>query len=117
MTYRRVSSVEDVDFEKMNGLVPVVVVDRNAIGRAAVRMVAYANQEALDQTMNLRQGVFYSRSQGGLWLKGKTSGNTLDLVDIYTDCDRDALIYRVRPSGATCHNGVDSCFEVPDIGE
>jgi phosphoribosyl-ATP pyrophosphohydrolase/phosphoribosyl-AMP cyclohydrolase len=91
-----------------DGLVPVVVQDE-ADGR--VLMVAYTDVEALALTQATAQLHFYSRSRRALWRKGATSGNTLQVVRLDLDCDRDALLATVRPTGPTCHRGTRSCFD------
>ncbi len=90
------------------GLVPVVVQDE-ADGR--VLMVAYTDVEALAMTQTTAQLHFYSRSRQTLWRKGETSGNTLRVVSLDLDCDRDAILAKVRPTGPTCHRGTRSCFD------
>ena len=89
------------------GLIPVVAQDART-GR--VLMVAWANREALDATLETGQLTFYSRSRGRLWRKGETSGNGLTLVEMRVDCDQDALLLRVTPAGPACHTGRRSCF-------
>jgi phosphoribosyl-ATP pyrophosphohydrolase/phosphoribosyl-AMP cyclohydrolase len=91
-----------------DGLVPVVVQDE-ADGR--VLMVAYTDVEALAMTQATAQLHFYSRSRQTLWRKGETSGNTLRVVRLDLDCDRDAILATVRPTGPTCHRGTRSCFD------
>ncbi|HYN22620.1 MAG TPA: bifunctional phosphoribosyl-AMP cyclohydrolase/phosphoribosyl-ATP diphosphatase HisIE [Thermoanaerobaculia bacterium] len=97
----------DLRFDE-RGLLPVVVQD---VGTAAVLMLAYANREAIERTLATGQAHFWSRSRQALWLKGETSGNTLQVVDAVPDCDGDALLLRVRPAGPACHRGTRSCFE------
>ncbi len=94
-----------IDFSK--GLVPAIVQDWRTGG---VLMVGYMNEEALAETCKDRQVVFYSRSKQRLWRKGETSGNFLEVQDIRTDCDRDALLILATPKGPTCHTGAISCF-------
>ncbi|NRB71336.1 MAG: bifunctional phosphoribosyl-AMP cyclohydrolase/phosphoribosyl-ATP diphosphatase HisIE [Xanthomonadales bacterium] len=96
------------DWEKMDGLVPAVVQDA-LDGR--VLMVGYMNEAALAHTQRSGQVTFWSRSQQKLWTKGETSGNTLALVSINLDCDRDCLMVLARPAGPTCHLGSDTCFD------
>jgi phosphoribosyl-ATP pyrophosphohydrolase/phosphoribosyl-AMP cyclohydrolase len=91
-----------------DGLVPVVVQDE-ADGR--VLMVAYTDVEALAMTQSTAQLHFYSRSRQTLWRKGATSGNTLQVVGLDLDCDRDAILATVRPAGPACHRGTRSCFD------
>lgn len=90
-----------------DGLVPVVVADRR---RGTVLMLAYADREAARRTAVERRAWFWSRSRGRLWRKGETSGHVLDVSQVRWDCDADALLYLVEPSGPTCHTGADSCF-------
>ncbi len=90
------------------GLLPVVVQDQAS---GAVLMLAYANREAVGLTLSTRQAHFWSRSRRELWRKGATSGNTLEVREILTDCDRDTLLLRVVPAGPACHRGTRSCFE------
>jgi phosphoribosyl-ATP pyrophosphohydrolase/phosphoribosyl-AMP cyclohydrolase len=88
-------------------LLPVAVQDADT---GELLMLAYANREALEATERTREAHFWSRSRDELWRKGATSGNTMAVVDISTDCDGDAIRYRVRPSGPACHTGARSCF-------
>ena len=99
-----------------DGLVPVVVQDE-ADGR--VLMVAYTDVEALAMTQTTAQLHFYSRSRQTLWRKGATSGNTLQVVRLDLDCDRDAILATVRPAGPACHRGTRSCFdeEAAEVGD
>ena len=93
-----------------DGLLPVVVQDADS---GELLMLAYANDEALAATERTGEAHFWSRSRDELWRKGATSGNVLHVVDIATDCDADALRYRVHPSGPACHTGSRSCFPSP----
>ena len=97
-----------IDFEKANGLVPVVIQDNTTM---KVLMVGYMNREALLKTEKEEKVTFYSRSKKRLWTKGETSGNYLNVEVIKTDCDNDALLIKVRPEGPVCHKGTVSCFE------
>ena len=98
-----------LDFEKMDGLVPAVVQD----GRdGEVLMVGFMNREAMQQTMEKGYVTFFSRTRGKLWMKGESSGNRLRLLSAFTDCDRDTLLLRVEVEGpgVVCHRGTRSCF-------
>lgn len=108
-TDRRLRSPSDLDALTMDdaGLVPVVAQDATD-GR--VLMVAWATREALEQTLETGFVHFWSRSRGELWKKGVTSGNTLALVSLHTDCDGDTVLARVHPAGPACHTGDDTCF-------
>ena len=90
------------------GLLPVVAQDQAS---GAVLMLAYANREAVELTLETGQAHFWSRSRRELWRKGATSGNTLEVLEVLTDCDRDTLLLRVRPAGPACHLGTRCCFE------
>jgi phosphoribosyl-ATP pyrophosphohydrolase/phosphoribosyl-AMP cyclohydrolase len=89
------------------GLVPVVVQDRAS---GDVLMVAWANREALDLSAETGEAHFWSRSRGALWRKGETSGNSLRVVEVRVDCDRDTLLMVVEPKGPACHTGARTCF-------
>ena len=89
------------------GLVPCVVQDR---GTGEVLTLAYMNLEAFRQTLRTGEVHFWSRSRGELWRKGATSGNTMRLRELRVDCDGDALVALVDPSGPACHTGARSCF-------
>ena len=97
----------NINFEKGNGLVPAIVQDAKT---KQVLMLGYMNEEALSVTNEKSLVTFWSRSKNRLWTKGETSGDTLALVSVETDCDRDALLVRARPAGPTCHLGTKSCF-------
>lgn len=90
------------------GLAPVIVQDAKT---GAVLMLAWTNSETLAESLELRKLVFWSRSRNSRWLKGETSGNFLNLVDLALDCDGDAILARVEPVGPACHNGTQTCFE------
>ncbi len=90
------------------GLLPVIAQDEMS---GAVLMLAYANREAVEKTIATKLAHFWSRSRQELWLKGATSGNTLEVVELRADCDQDTLLLRVRPAGPACHLGTRSCFE------
>ncbi|MGB3960066.1 MAG: bifunctional phosphoribosyl-AMP cyclohydrolase/phosphoribosyl-ATP diphosphatase HisIE [bacterium] len=98
--------LEKIKFDD-RGLVPVIVQD-TATGR--VLTLAYANQEALVRTWQEKRAWFFSRSRQKLWRKGETSGNEQRVEEIYLDCDGDAVLYRVNPTGPACHTGSPSCF-------
>lgn len=75
-----------------------------------VLMVAFMNEEAYEKTKREKKVTFYSRSKKRLWTKGETSGNSLELVEILLDCDRDSLLIKANPKGPVCHTGADTCF-------
>ncbi|WP_298469060.1 bifunctional phosphoribosyl-AMP cyclohydrolase/phosphoribosyl-ATP diphosphatase HisIE [uncultured Psychrobacillus sp.] len=89
------------------GLIPVIV--QHAVTREVLTL-AYMNEEAYEKTVETREAWFFSRSRQELWHKGETSGNTQRVVSIQTDCDSDALVLEVLPSGPACHTGEETCF-------
>lgn len=90
-----------------NGLLTAVVTDAQS---GEVLVVAFMNAEALDLTLSSGKVHFWSRSRQALWMKGETSGNVLEVVEVLIDCDQDALVIKSRPHGPTCHTGERSCF-------
>jgi imidazole glycerol-phosphate synthase subunit HisF len=96
-----------LSFEE-RGLLPVVVQD---FASGAVLMLAWADREALERTLETRTAWFWSRSRQRLWQKGESSGNVFEVQEILADCDGDAVLLRVRPRGPACHRGTRSCFE------
>ena len=100
-------NVSSLDFGKGDNLLPAVVQHADS---GAVLMVGYMNAEALSETFKRQHVVFFSRSKQRLWMKGETSGHVLDLVDVRTDCDRDAVLVTARPQGPVCHVGTATCF-------
>ncbi len=107
MTTRFDFDAETLTYDE-KGLLPVVVQDE---ATGAVLMLAYANREAMERTLTTGEAHFWSRSRRELWRKGATSGNTLRVVDVKTDCDRDTVLLTVHPAGPACHRGTRSCFE------
>jgi len=95
------------DWDKAGGLLPAIVQDA---GTGRVLMLGYMDREALEKTRASGRVTFFSRSRQRLWTKGETSGNTLELVSIQIDCDRDTLLIQARPHGPTCHLGTETCF-------
>ena len=97
----------NIDFKKMDGLIPAVVQDSNT---GKVLMLGYMDEAALVQTKASGRVTFFSRSKNRLWTKGETSGNFLELVSIQEDCDGDAILVKAKPLGPVCHTGADTCF-------
>lgn len=100
-------SIFDVLKLDTNGLVAAVVQDRKS---GQVLMVGYMNREALEITLRERRACFWSRSRQKLWRKGESSGNVLNVVEVRTDCDNDAILLKCDPAGPTCHTNETSCF-------
>ncbi len=101
--------LNDLKFDE-KGLIPAIVQDAET---GKVLTLAYMNRESLRISQERGLTCFWSRSRGELWLKGETSGNYQHIVSITADCDRDALVVRVRKDGPACHMGTDSCFTAP----
>jgi phosphoribosyl-AMP cyclohydrolase len=99
----------NIDFDKMQGLVPAIVQDAD---NGDILMLGFVNAESLHRTFSTGFVTFYSRTRQKLWMKGETSGNRLRVVSASTDCDQDALLFRVRVQGdgVVCHEGTRSCF-------
>ena len=97
-----------LDFEKGNGLVPVIIQDDRT---QQVLMLGYMNEEALELTQKDGRVHFFSRTKNRIWLKGETSKNYLYVKSLKEDCDSDALLIQAKPAGNVCHTGTFSCFE------
>ena len=106
-------NVEEIKFDE-KGLVPAIVVDADT---NQVLTLAYMNEESLRISLEKKLTCFWSRSRQELWLKGETSGNYQHIVSVTADCDRDALVVKVRKDGPACHLGTESCFEYPLLVE
>lgn len=91
-----------------DGLITAVAQDA---ANGEILMLAHMNADALERTIETQKAHFWSRSRQQLWMKGETSGNTLDIVEILTDCDQDAIVLKVKLNGSgACHTGAYSCF-------
>ncbi|TLS38555.1 bifunctional phosphoribosyl-AMP cyclohydrolase/phosphoribosyl-ATP diphosphatase HisIE [Pseudalkalibacillus caeni] len=106
-------NISKVKFDD-KGLVPAIVQDASS---KEVLTLAYMNEESLGKSLESRETWFYSRSRQELWHKGATSGNTQKIIDIRYDCDQDALLVLVEPSGPACHRGSYSCFDDSLLGK
>lgn len=110
--------VSAIDFTKGNGLIPAVVQDADTL---QVLTLAYMDEAALKETLESGQATFYSRSRGGRWRKGETSGDFLNVVSVTPDCDADAVVVKVRPVNQNaCHLNRTSCFgdeTAPGLGQ
>ena len=94
-----------------DGLLPVIVQDATTL---KVLMLGYMNEEAFDKTVAEGRVTFFSRSRQRLWTKGETSGNFLNVVEMFGDCDADTLLVKVNPVGPACHRGTTACFDTPE---
>jgi len=101
------SIIEKIDFEKQDGMVPVIVQDSKT---NEVLMLAYMNKEAVELTLSTNFAHYYSRSKQRIWKKGESSGHTQEIVDIFMDCDNDTLLLKVIQEGVACHTGRETCF-------
>jgi phosphoribosyl-AMP cyclohydrolase len=94
-----------------DGLVCAVVIEHST---SDVLMVAWMDDEALEQTLTTRRATYFSRSRGTLWVKGETSGHTQHVREVRVDCDADTLLVRVDQTGPACHTGTHTCFDTED---
>lgn len=99
--------IRALDWVKVDGLMPAVVQDARS---GQVLMIGVMSPEAVEMTLDTGKVTFWSRTRRRLWTKGESSEHWLHLVDIGTDCDRDALLVLANPDGPTCHRGTSSCF-------
>lgn len=97
----------NIDFNKGNGLIPVIIQDEITL---QVLMLGYMNEKAYNKTVSEQKVTFFSRTKNRLWTKGESSGNFLQVKNIQLDCDDDTLLIQVKPDGPTCHTGSVSCF-------
>ena len=97
----------DLNFEKMNGLIPAIIQDCQT---RKVLMLGFMNKEAYEKTIETGKVTFFSRSRQSLWTKGETSGNFLNVVSVKADCDNDTLLIQAKPEGPVCHTGTDTCW-------
>lgn len=95
-------------FDKLNGLLPAVIQDDKT---SQVLMLGFMNEEAYQRTVKSRKVTFFSRSKNRIWMKGESSGNTMEVVSIHVDCDEDTILIRANPSGPVCHTGESTCFK------
>ena len=98
-----------MDFSKLSGLIPAVVQDA---ATKDVLMVGFMNEEAYARTVETGYATFFSRTRNRLWMKGETSGNRLQVVEILVDCDDDTVLVKVKRQGDgnVCHTGERTCF-------
>jgi len=98
-----------MDYANLDGLIPAVIQDAET---SEVLMVGFMNDVALAETRRTGNATFFSRTRNTLWMKGETSGNTLEVVDILVDCDDDTVLLKVKRHGEgnVCHTGARTCF-------
>jgi phosphoribosyl-AMP cyclohydrolase len=100
-------NVENLKFNAVNGLIPVVVQDSKTL---KVLTLAYANKEAIEKTLQIGYAHFFRRTFGKVMKKGVTSGNFQKISEILVDCDQDSIVYLVDCKGPACHTGEETCF-------
>lgn len=100
-------SIDDLNFKKCGGILPVIVQEE---GTRKVLTLAYVNKEAIQKTIKTGYAHYYRRSHRRVMMKGETSGNVQEVIDILIDCDLDAILYIVRSKGPACHLGEKTCF-------
>jgi phosphoribosyl-AMP cyclohydrolase len=103
---RDIKSLDELKFDA-DGLIPAIVQDA---ANKDVLMIAYMNKASLRKTLKVKKTCFWSRSRKKFWVKGETSGHFQFVKSIAYDCDKDALLIKVRQVGAACHTGKRSCF-------
>jgi phosphoribosyl-AMP cyclohydrolase len=105
-----------MDYSKLDGLIPAVIQDADT---SEVLMVGFMNEVALAETRRTGFATFFSRTRNTLWMKGETSGNKLEVVDLLVDCDDDTVLLKVKRlgDGNVCHTGTRTCFRPLDQHE
>ena len=99
--------IDKIDFEKQNGLVPVITQDKDT---NEVLMLAYMDKEALELSLKTNYAHYFSRSKQRIWKKGESSNHTQEIMSIKVDCDNDTILLKVTQNGVACHTGRKSCF-------
>lgn len=105
-TARETTNQLDIKFDE-KGLVPAIVQD---IDTGEVLMMAWMNEAALKQTLELKKATFYSRSRDKMWIKGESSGHVQEVLEARVDCDQDLVLLKCKSHGPCCHVGYNSCF-------
>jgi len=101
------SAIETIQFNE-TGMVPAIAQD-HITGK--ILMMAWMNKEALSLSIETHQAVYYSRSRQELWFKGEKSGHSQEIIEIFTDCDHDVILLKVKQNGGiACHTGRANCF-------
>lgn len=103
-------SINKLNFK--DGLIPVITQDTEG----KVLMLAYANKDTIEKTLETKKAWYWSRSRKKTWMKGEKSGNTQEIIGVYTDCDKDSLLYVIKQKGVACHKGNYSCFTEQILG-
>jgi phosphoribosyl-AMP cyclohydrolase len=103
---RETTNKLDIKFDD-KGLVPAIVQD---IDSGEILMMAWMNEAALKQTLEVKKATFYSRSRNKMWIKGESSGHVQEVVEVRVDCDQDLVLLKCKSHGPCCHVGYNSCF-------
>lgn len=107
-------NIQEIDFEKSNGLIPAVIQDANTL---QVLMLGYMDEAAFEKSQQEGKVTFFSRSKNRLWTKGEESGAFLTIRSIQLDCDQDTLLIQVDPQGPTCHKGTKTCWSEEETAQ
>ena len=107
-------NISSLAWEKMDNLLPAIIQDA---ATGAVLMQGFMDVEALTATLKTEKATFFSRSKQRLWMKGESSGNTLDVKQVLADCDQDCLLIAATPNGPTCHLMTHSCFPEEQVSQ
>ena len=101
------SAIETIQFNE-TGMVPAIAQDHIT---GEILMMAWMNKEALSLSIETQQAVYYSRSRQKLWFKGEELGHSQEIIEIFTDCDHDVILLKVKQNGGiACHTGRANCF-------
>ena len=101
------SAIETIQFNE-SGMVPAIAQDHIS---GEILMMAWMNKEALSLSIETQRAVYYSRSRQKLWFKGEESGHSQEIIEIFTDCDHDVILLKVKQNGGiACHTGRANCF-------
>jgi len=101
------NAIETIQFNE-TGMVPAIAQDHTT---GEILMMAWMNKEALSLSIETQQAVYYSRSRKKLWFKGEESGHSQEIIEIFTDCDHDVILLKVKQNGGiACHTGRANCF-------
>ncbi len=106
--------IDKIDFEKQDGLVPVITQDNET---NEVLMLGYMDKEALEMTLSTNYAHYFSRSKQRLWKKGESSNHTQEIKSISIDCDNDTILLKIKQNGVACHTGRRTCFFTDISGE
>ena len=102
-----IENINKIDWQKVDGLVPVITQDANNL---EVLMLAFMNKEALELSLKTGFAHYFSRTKKRIWKKGESSNHTQEIIDIFVDCDSDTILLKVIQQGVACHTGRKTCF-------